>query len=480
MDTSVAATPYAAAAVSAGLGASTVPPLVEICAVVKGKMVNQGFRFPPTEEATCPNGLQVVVVPDREQPAVVLALQFPRGRFADPVGLEGVTELSIALMQKGTRELPPDMFAAQFERTGSVLFAEVGEEHTVVGCKMLSRFAETVVPLFWALVVEPGLADAELNRLKRESRTSLDAELADPMNLALRRFHVQLYGKGHPAGRSHTPRSVGRIDGVAVRECVERICHPAGALLVVAGDVDSRLLGGKWLDLFGRWSPTHEHAQPECPEAPQAQGRVPALLLHKPGLTQTSMVFGQIVPGENAQQRLELGLANYVLGGGNFSSRLMSEIRSRMGSTYGISSHISRFTRFGELIMSTTTQDSQVGEMIAGVRTVFGRFVAEGITEEELAKACSYAIGSLAFQLEGIEHVVERLLWLRLYGREKRYIEGFADRVRELTREGVNQAIREYFCPETLVLTAVGDRAKIDQQVRSFGPVEQRHYRAAM
>jgi len=48
--------------------------------------MNSPFVFPPADEFRLDNGLSVICMPDHEQSGLVVALQFPVGRFADPPG----------------------------------------------------------------------------------------------------------------------------------------------------------------------------------------------------------------------------------------------------------------------------------------------------------------------------------------------------------------------------------------------------------
>lgn len=438
------------------------------------------YRFPPMVDEDCANGLHLMWVPDHELPAMTVAVQFPRGKLLDEPGLEGGSELAVELLQKGTAQRPPEQFSELLESRGCSLFADTAEEHTLIGCRFLASYAPEVVPLFWEMIVSPGLDSRELKRVKKEMLTSLDAETAEPAGLASKHFHVQLFGSDHPAGRFPSRRSVRALSADTVRAAMGRIVHPHGATVVVAGDFDLDAARTAWQDLFASWDPGRE----PCVSPPLCAERLPAhtgvRLVNKRDLTQTSLVVGHIMPGEECECRHGIGLANYILGGGNFSSRLMGEVRSRLGKTYGISSQLGRLRTFGDLMISTSTMNEQVQDMLDLILRVYRQFVKDGVTDEEVAKARSFAAGSLAFQLEGIGHVVEKLLWLRLHGRDKSYIEGYPQAIARIDTDAVNRAIREYFTTDALVVTAVGSRRFIEQQLKGFGPIEHFDHRATL
>jgi predicted Zn-dependent peptidase len=83
----------------------------------------------------------------------------------------------------------------------------------------------------------------------------------------------------------------------------------------------------------------------------------------------------------------------------------------------------------------------------------------------------------MAFQLEGIGNVVDKLLWLRFYGRQNSYIERFEEMIASIDSTAVNNAIRTYLSPENLIIVAVGKKAEILSQLNPFGDIKNYHFR---
>lgn len=73
--------------------------------------MNFTYTFPAMDEFDLDNRLRVLCVPDHEQNGIVVALQIPVGRFSDPVGLEGLCELTANLLSKGTASFTSEEFA---------------------------------------------------------------------------------------------------------------------------------------------------------------------------------------------------------------------------------------------------------------------------------------------------------------------------------------------------------------------------------
>ncbi len=430
-----------------------------------------GYRFPPAHEEILSNGLRLMLVPHHEQEGVEIVLQVPVGRFADTRGKEGCAEMTVELMQRGTRECSAEAFSEAMEHVGSGLFAEVGDEYTVIGARMLARFMDRVLGLFWNAVTSPRLDPEELRRLSREHVTTLQAARSDPASLARRHFHAELCGPDHPMGRPRTQRSINSVTINDIRDFYTRHFHPRAATLLIVGDFDLQRVRQSWEERFAGWRP-EGGKQPQSPLPLPNTTNSRVRLVNKPGLTQATIMLGHPVPGELDEDRLALSLANYILGGGNFSSRLTARVRAEQGKTYGIGSQISFGTTAGVFSIGTTTQSGQTLDVLRSVLEEYRKFGCEGPGEEELAKAREYAKGNLAIQLEGIGNIAEKLLWLRFFGRDNSHVELFDERVSCLDRGDVAEAVARHLSSPAFAIVVVGGKSAVFPGLERFGEVK--------
>ena len=403
------------------------------------------YSFPLLQRETLANGLHLILVEDHEQEGITLAFQMPIGEFCDPVSFECTTEMTIGALLKGPASLTPEEFSDKFEHAGAGLFTDVGDEHCV--------------------------GPREIVRLKREMITGLQAELADPMAIANRHFGNVLCGSRHPVGRSHTIQSVKKTGMRQIKDYYDSFISPENSALVIAGDFDPQEVLQKSGPILASWNKKRK-------APPVVAGALPGLtansvrIIDKQDLSQVSFIVGHPVCGELDPMRNELALANYVLGGGNFSSRLMAHIRSQEGKTYGISSQLSCSRNYGIFSIATSTQNSKAGEMLKSIMEVYRTFAVHGVTGEELEKAKKFSLGNMAFQLEGIVNVAEKLLWLREFGRDLSYIERFDERIGGITLKSVNAAIRKYLSSPHFAIAAVGKKEEIQDILAGYGPAE--------
>jgi zinc protease len=433
------------------------------------------YKFPEIEEVVLSNGLRLIMVADDEQEGLIAIVQFSVGTFSDPSGMEGTVELCTRLLQKGCGQLNAEQFNEKMEYAGATLFSDIGEEHVAMGVRMLASKQQEIFPLFWKMISEPRMEQREFAMLQQEMITALKAEISEPGVLVNRHFYRELAGDEHPAGRFYSIRSLRNITIEKVKSFYNDYFSPKRAVLVVAGKFDPHKFKEQNFSFLTEFNNTNNVSSVVASMV--VQPRRVVRLIDKPALTQSSIIIGHNAPGEIYPRKPELILANYIFGGGSFSSRLMSRIRSADGRTYGISSQIASERYFGAFLIQTSTQNSQVSTVIRSILDAYREFVENGVEQQELENAKKFAIGNMAFQLEGIGNIAEKLLWLRFYDRADSYIENFDSMINRITLEGINETIRTCFFPENVIIAVAGCKAQIYKQLKEFGPVSVFHYR---
>ncbi len=235
----------------------------------------------------------------------------------------------------------------------------------------------------------------------------------------------------------------------------------------------------RWRGLFEGWRKKRTRDPVIAGPLPPRSGTT-IRLVDKKDLSQVSLILGHAACTELDPRRNELALANYILGGGNFSSRLMAHIRSKEGKTYGISSQLSCSRNYGIFSIATATQNSQTHEMMKAIIEVYQAFSRDGITQDELDKAKQFVSGNMAFQLEGIVNVAEKLMWLWQYGRDLSYVERFNERIAGISVESVNRAIRAFLSASGFSIVAVGKKEDLIATLSQYGTVRTVGYRSSI
>jgi zinc protease len=195
----------------------------------------QPAPFPPFQEAVLPNGLRIVVVESHKQPIVSIALAFPAGGFHDPVGKEGLASMTAGLLTKGAGTRSADQIAEAIEGAGGSLGAGAGGDFLTLSASVLTTSLPLAFELMGDAVLRPSFPEKEVELLRTQTLSGLEAQKSQPASLASKAFREAIYGN-LPYARNQSPASVKAITRQDILAFHNQRLKPGGALLVVAGD----------------------------------------------------------------------------------------------------------------------------------------------------------------------------------------------------------------------------------------------------
>ena len=425
------------------------------------------MQFPAYQQAKLSNGLDLLVVENRELPVVSITLALPAGAAHEPKGQEGLAEMVAELITKGTKTRTAEKIFQQIEGAGGSLSSEAGADFLTVSTTVLTERVDVAFELLGDVLINATFPDAELELARTRKLSSLKLEASDPGALGERFFAHALYGD-HPYGRRPNEASVSGITPAMVRGYAAGRIRPGGALLVVTGDIllaDARKAASKYL---AKWSGA---ATPE-PALPPLPGAKPKsiLLVNRPGSTQSNLLVGNLAlrPGDPRFYPLTVG--NKLLGGGA-DSRLFSVLREQKGWTYGASSALVRRKDLGYFAANTDVREPVTDQALAELTSQINRMRTEAVADSEIGAAKGYLVGSFPRQVETPQQVAGQVASAKLLGLGDDYLRTYRDRLNAVTPDDVKRAVAEVIQPDSAVIVVVGDGPKLYDKLKQIAPV---------
>ncbi|HJU64407.1 MAG TPA: pitrilysin family protein, partial [Gemmatimonadaceae bacterium] len=423
--------------------------------------------FPPFQEATLTNGVRLVVVESHEQPVLSVTLSVPAGSAYDARGKEGQAAMVAQLLTKGAGSRSAEEFAAAIEGVGGTVVSIANDDFLTLRADVLSPNAALAFDLMADAIVRPTFPQTELELLRTQTLTALQLEQSQPAALAQRYFARTLYGQ-HPYARRPTAASIRAITRQDLVSFQGARLRPAGALLVVAGDITLDSVRSLATAAFAAW--TGGPAAAGAFATPPARTRSEILLVHRPGSVQSNILVGNTTFAPADPRYFAATMANRVLGGGA-DSRLFTILREQKGWTYGSYSQLSRPKGLGSFVASaevrTEVTDSALVEMLAQLRKL-GR---EPVPASELEAAKGALVGSFPLSIETATQVANAVSQAKLLGLPADYLRTYRTRLASVTPAQLQTAARAVIRPEASVIVVVGDGAKIYNGLSKVAPV---------
>ena len=445
----------------------TPPPVGQLAAL----------QWPVIERTTLGNGIAIEYARRSAVPLTQLALSFDAGNAADMPTQRGLAQLTMGLLEEGTARYSSQQLAEAEERLGVDINAGNSADRSTVTMSALSPNFAPSLDLLTEVVERPAFNPADIDRVRVQTLTGIAQTLKDPTRVAQRMLPVVLYGPNHPYGAPSggDPVAIARFTRADVAGFQQRWLRPDSVKLFIVSDRPLAELTPLLEARLGSWTaaPTIARGVKNFPALHPRPTASRVLLIDRPGAPQSTILGGQLLPVDPRSDTLALGTANDVLGG-NFLSRLNTDLRETRGWSYGVGSGATLSEKAVAFGVSAPVQADRTGESLAALTGDIADFLGpKGMTEEERALTVTNSVNQLPGEFETSAALLGAMMRNDLLGRSDKYYPTLAGRYRALTIAGLDKSIRAAIDPNGFTWVVVGDAAKVRPQLEKVGlPIE--------
>lgn len=425
---------------------------------------------PPLQEFTLKNGLKVVVAEDRKLPLVSAHLMVFAGASADPVKKSGLTFMTSELLEKGTAKKTAEEIAEAFAMLGSSFSESVDADFMTFSSETLQSNQSELLQLFSEVVTQPKFDAKEFTLLQKRMIASIQKSFDDPPTVAgyvLDQELMKDYVYSRPV--HGTLEDVQKLKLPEVKAQYANLFKPAQSTLVLIGDWDAKVIENL-NQYFSEWKANKDPLTDLTVKTKYPEVQPKTVLVTKPGLKQAQIRIGHKGIKRNNEDYWALQVANVILGG-NFSSRLMSEVRVKKGLTYSAGSRFQPGLFEGPFFVSTFTRLDKIAETVKASKDVVIEFKDKGATEDEVNRAKNYLKGHLIRNYENPSAIVTGILKMRIYSLPPEEVTHVLQKVSAVDASDVNRAIKKYIQPDQFI-TVVYAPNETASQLRQLGPIQ--------
>lgn len=431
-------------------------------------LARSSYRSPLPEVLRLKNGTPLWILPRHELPTVALGLAMTGGASLQPSRRPGLAQLTLSMLDEGTRRRTANQIALAAEAMGTSLSASCGWDGAFVSFRCLSPFLEPSLDLALDILREPSFPEPEWERIQAQTVAALRADRDSAEARAYRGLLGAIYGEDHTYrhpldGLESSVADLGRDEAV---EFHRRFLGPARAGIVVAGQVDPEAVARLLDDRLSDWTgPDLE--LPEIPTPPRGE-RPRILLLDRPGAPQAVLRAGHVgIPRLDPEYDRAM-LLNQLLGG-QFASRLNEKLREERGFTYGVRSQFDGRRGAGPFSISASLQSDRLAEAMDDLYRELQALVGgRPARQAEIDDSRRALIESQARQFETPAALVNRYINLMIHGLPVDHLASFPDRVAAIDLDEVNATAHRQVHPGSLVAVIVADAAQVSEPLRGL------------
>lgn len=415
----------------------------------------------------------VLFLEDHTLPLVDVYAYF-RGGYArmDREVYAAATALPSLLRSGGTTTLPPDSVdqLMEFYAIGTSFGSGGGSSFSTLNT--LRDNLDVALELWSDLLRNPRFDSAQVAVWRGQELENVRRRKDNPGLLAFSEFNRLMFGD-HPTGWEMREWDLEPED--LSREALERVhaevfCRDH-LILGVTGDVTWREARERLERMLVGWpSCPRELPEPPTPDLRTGGG----VYLIPKDLEQSTVVMAHRggVRQADDQDFFASRIANSILGGAGFSSRILSRVRTEKGYAYSASSFWTAPARHEGIVGALTRTRSET--TIAATRLILEiidemRRVPPG--DDEVARAIDEIVNGFVFNFESPSQVVSRQMFYEAQDLPADWLERFVRGIQRVRPRDVHDVMREHLRPEEMIILILGNPVEFDLDPEVLGEV---------
>jgi len=416
----------------------------------------------PIEKLDSFKGSKGYLVQTKALPMVDIEVSIDAGDRFDPSGKSGLADMAAGLMNYGVRGdqgiLSEAQIADEIADLGANIGLSVGGERAILRIRSLSRkdLRDRAVKLAAAMLSSPTYDTKIVEREKQRTITNLLEAETKPEFVLERRFAKSIYGN-YPLGNTPTVKSVAAVSAKDLTQFHQQFYRSDRMIVSIVGDVD-RVQANEIMQTLLQMIPQSGNPIAKLPELKRSP--VESLAQREIQIPfdsqQAHIAVGMTAVTRSNPDYFPLLVGNYILGGGGFVSRLMSEVREKRGLAYSVSSYFAPGKDTGIFKAGLQTKNDQAVLALEVMSSTIAKFIADGPTPSELLSAKSNLINGYPLRIDNNRKLLDNVSSIAWNDLPLDTMEVWTKQVEAVTLEQVTAAFQKYLAMDRMKIVVLG------------------------
>jgi zinc protease len=320
-----------------------------------------------------------------------------------------------------------------------------------------------VLEILRQILREATLPATDFDLIKNERIAALEQGRSDPMALGM----IQIQRLLSPYPRDdvrYVPTVDERVDRLKkasldqVKSLYQSYLGADHGELVIVGDFEPSEIMPILARTFDGWKAEKPYARIERPY--QADLKPERITIQTPDKDNALYVAGLCLPiMDDNSEYPALAIGNFILGGGGLSSRIANRLRQKDGLSYGAGSFFgaSPVDPRADLLLNAIYNPINVAKVVSDVDEELERLLKDGVTAAELDTAKTGYLQQEQNMRTNDMAITGTLSENLFVGRTMQFQAELEQKIKDLTPEAVNAALRKHIDPHRLSVVTAGD-----------------------
>jgi zinc protease len=412
------------------------------------------------------NGIIVDIIENHTVPTVAIRGLVFAGDGMAPAGKPALADLTARMLQRGTKTRTKEEIGALLDGAGATRAYSTNTFEAQLNLNGLSRDIALLIDILADELKNPAFAPDEIEKAKSELKTAVLRNDDNTSFRAQSRLAQLVYPENHPyryAGREAMVASLESATAEDLRAFHRQHYVGEATIIAVVGAVDSRKTMAMLEKALGGLPRGGKPRQELQRTAPRPEGV--REVVRMPGKANMNLIYGTASGLRRNDPDFEAALiANAALGQTALSSRIGRRVRDTEGLSYSLNSRFNMSDLLdGVWVVNVNVAPQNLAKAMKSTLEEIQKFAKEGVTEEEMRIQKDFFAGYFQVGLATNAGVASQLVQAEKFGFGPKYLDEYPQRIRAVTLEQVNEAIRKRFYPDRLHTVVAGDLERLPE-----------------
>ena len=352
--------------------------------------------------------------------------------------IDGLSSLSANILNEGTKSDGSVGFATKLDNSAIDIHSSVGRESFVIDVSSLKEHFGEAIERLSQLLNDPNYTKEALTQIKYQKLGWIEQKKGDFAYISSKNLRKVIF-KDTPLARNYDgdENSISSIKLKNIQNFISKHLGYNNLIVVIGGDIGLKK-SQKYIKKIVKLLPKSDTKEIKAIKISDKEDRS---VLHLDS-QQANIFFASPFDFKyNNKKQYLAKIAEYILGGGGFGSRMMEELRVKRGLTYGVYASLRRTKIASYLSGYIQTKVEKQDEAIKLIKDVVDEFVNKGITQKELDDTKKFLLGSQPLRVETLSQRLGRAYNDYYYERGLDFGSKELEKIESVTLKEVNEFI---------------------------------------
>lgn len=413
------------------------------------------------------NGMQLLGMEYTELPVVQFTIILNNGMLCESVDQAGISMLTAAVMNSGTRSKTAEELEAAFGQLGARAVIGAAAERMKLSGSCLKKNFPQVMQLVKEMLLEPRWDEKALELAKARMREGRNQSVTTPKTIARNVFRKMIYGPDNVLSHSvwRSAESISSIRMEDLKAFYAKYISPSTATFCFVGGYSKEEVMNLMKPLENEWKEKEKAGK--SLDLIYAVPPAKVYFVDYPGAKQSYILLGAPAMPRISQDYYPAVIVNNGLGASS-NSLLFDVLRLKRGYTYGAYSSFDCGKYLNEFRAISSVQAAYTPEAMLLFKECiedYGKQFSERLlaqTQDVMTRECAAVFEMLDARLDILEEMA-------VYGLPAGFMKTREQVLREMTLEQAQECIRKWLDYDQMFYVVVGDAATQLERVKKAG-----------